>query len=101
MGKSNNPVDSAWRNLIFGNPTGQENYCDKINKQFVKHNIVEKVDALYHKIQSNNYVLTNVITQHETLDRQITEMMLCDEQKCWAPKTGKAWSIKLVHAARQ
>eukprot|EP00957_Ditylum_brightwellii_P101954 7770727-Ditylum_brightwellii.AAC.1 len=42
MGKTNNPVDSAQRNLISGNPTGWENYCDEIKKQFVKHNIVEK-----------------------------------------------------------
>eukprot|EP00957_Ditylum_brightwellii_P108888 8306818-Ditylum_brightwellii.AAC.1 len=90
MGKTNNPVDSARMNLISGNPTGQENYCDEIKKQFVKHNIVEKADALYYKIQNNNFALTNVITQYETLDRQITEMMLRAERKCWAPKTGKA-----------
>eukprot|EP00957_Ditylum_brightwellii_P208563 15358050-Ditylum_brightwellii.AAC.1 len=101
LGKTNNPVDSAQRNLISGNPTGRENYCDEIKKQFVQHNIVKKVDALYRKIQNHGYVLTDVITQYATLDRQITEMMLHTERKCRAPKMGKAWSIKLVQAARQ
>eukprot|EP00957_Ditylum_brightwellii_P126827 9667735-Ditylum_brightwellii.AAC.1 len=30
MGKTNNPVDSAWRNLISGNPTGRNNYCEDL-----------------------------------------------------------------------
>eukprot|EP00957_Ditylum_brightwellii_P124399 9481461-Ditylum_brightwellii.AAC.1 len=60
MGKTNNPVDSARKNLIMGNPTGRDNFCDDLKKQFAKHCIVEKVNALYNKIKNNNYILSDV-----------------------------------------
>eukprot|EP00957_Ditylum_brightwellii_P177844 13546493-Ditylum_brightwellii.AAC.1 len=61
---------------------------------------MEKVDTLYNKIKNNNYTISDVRDQFETLDRQITEMMLIAEQRCRTPTTGKVWSVKLVHAAR-
>eukprot|EP00957_Ditylum_brightwellii_P054067 4095596-Ditylum_brightwellii.AAC.1 len=100
MGKTNNTVDSARRNLISGNPTGRENYFEDLKLQFAKHYIVEKVDTLYNKIKSNNHSFSDVKDQYETLDRQITEMMLSAERVCCTPTTGKAWSVKLVQAAR-
>jgi hypothetical protein len=91
MGKTNNPVDSAQRNLISGSPIGRDNYCEDLKQQFTKHYIVEKVDTLYNKIKSNNYIISDVRDQFETLDRQITEMMLSAEWGCRTPTTGKAW----------
>eukprot|EP00957_Ditylum_brightwellii_P147845 11258353-Ditylum_brightwellii.AAC.1 len=89
MDKTNNPVDSAQRNLISGSPTGRDNYCDDLKKQFAKHYIMEKVDALYNKIKNNNYILLDVRAHFETLGRQITEMMLSAERRCRTPTTGK------------
>eukprot|EP00957_Ditylum_brightwellii_P071901 5464750-Ditylum_brightwellii.AAC.1 len=100
MDKTNNPVDSAQRNLISGNRTGRDNYCEDLKQQFTKHYIVEKVVTLYNKIKSNNYIISDVRDQFETLDRQITEMMLSAERGCRTPTTGKVWLVKLVHAAR-
>jgi hypothetical protein len=101
MGKTTNPVDSARRNLISGNPAGRENYCEDLKTQFAKHYIVDKVDTLYNTIKSNNYDISDITARYETIDRQITEMMLSAERNCRTPTTGKAWSIKLVQAARQ
>eukprot|EP00957_Ditylum_brightwellii_P018733 1407492-Ditylum_brightwellii.AAC.1 len=101
LGPTNNPVDSAKPNLISGNPKCRDNYCDDIKELFSKHKIIVKVNTLYNKIKSNQYNLPDVIDKFKTLDRQITEMMLQAERKCLTPKTGKPWSIKLVHAVRQ
>eukprot|EP00957_Ditylum_brightwellii_P212341 15367193-Ditylum_brightwellii.AAC.5 len=101
LGCTNNPVDSAKRNLISSNPKCRDNYCDDIKEQFSKHKVVVKVNALYSKIKSNQYNLIDMIDKFETLDRQITEMMLQAKRKCRTCKTGKPWSIKLVRATRQ
>eukprot|EP00957_Ditylum_brightwellii_P212126 15366999-Ditylum_brightwellii.AAC.1 len=101
MGNMYDPVDAAQQNLVSGNPKGGENYCDSLQEQFTKHNIITKVNQLYNKIKNGQYVLHEVIEQYEALDKQITEIMLSAERTCQTSKTGKAWSLKLVQAVRQ
>eukprot|EP00957_Ditylum_brightwellii_P171817 13079837-Ditylum_brightwellii.AAC.1 len=40
------------------------------------------------------------IEEYETLDKQITEMMLSAERRCRHATYGYTWSLKLVTAAR-
>eukprot|EP00957_Ditylum_brightwellii_P149590 11391177-Ditylum_brightwellii.AAC.1 len=61
---------------------------------------MQRVDKLYNKIKKGRFDLQDEVEQYETLDKQITEIMLSAERHCRKPKTGKAWSIELVMAAR-
>eukprot|EP00957_Ditylum_brightwellii_P044750 3393328-Ditylum_brightwellii.AAC.1 len=68
--------------------------------QFLRHNIIQRVKQLYNKIKRGRFELQDVVEQYETLNKQITEIMLSAERRCRKPKTGKAGSIELVMAAR-
>eukprot|EP00957_Ditylum_brightwellii_P027673 2091891-Ditylum_brightwellii.AAC.1 len=100
LGATNNLVDSARRNLISTNPKGRDNFCNDMTDQFLRHNITQRVEQLYHKIKRGRFESQDVVEQYETLDKQITEIMLSAERQYRKPKTGKAWSIELVIAAR-
>eukprot|EP00957_Ditylum_brightwellii_P131309 10014884-Ditylum_brightwellii.AAC.1 len=54
-GETNNPLDSAYRNLMPSNPQSRENYCKKVKLNFKQEKIIEKVETLYNKVKSGNY----------------------------------------------
>eukprot|EP00957_Ditylum_brightwellii_P139444 10627636-Ditylum_brightwellii.AAC.1 len=58
--------------------------------QFLRHNITHRIEQLYHRIKRGRYASQEVVEQYETLDKQITEIMLSAERWCRKPKTGKA-----------
>ena len=62
LGMTNNPVDSARRNLISTNPKGRANYCDDMADQFLRHNITHRVEQLYHRIKRGRHASHDVVT---------------------------------------
>eukprot|EP00957_Ditylum_brightwellii_P046089 3496505-Ditylum_brightwellii.AAC.2 len=69
MGKTNDPVDAAWCNLVSGNPKGRGNYCETLQTLFTQHKIFTKVNGLYYKIKNGCYICNEVTVQYKVIDK--------------------------------
>eukprot|EP00957_Ditylum_brightwellii_P002538 194949-Ditylum_brightwellii.AAC.1 len=68
MGKPDNPVDAAQRNLVSVNPKGRENYCETLQTLFTQHKIFTNVNRLYNKIKNGCYTRNEVTIQYEAIN---------------------------------
>eukprot|EP00957_Ditylum_brightwellii_P051374 3896084-Ditylum_brightwellii.AAC.1 len=98
LGKVGTPLDASGRRLKSSNPKSAQKYMDLLLNMFQGNNIIKRVQNLQTKMLKSSSPLDN-IEEYETLDKQITEMMLSAERRRRRATYRYAWSLKLVAAA--
>jgi hypothetical protein len=70
------------RSLTSGNKSSVDAYLSYVHKQIDIHNISDRVDKLFTITQGSLFDCTEVTRQLNTIDMQLTEILLAGEKQC-------------------
>ena len=99
--KENTPEQLACRKLATGNVAATEKYLKELEKSFLKQNIYERVNKLYHKWKHKKVNKWYVAKKYERLDSEIFHLCKKAERKCRKSTSGNyAWSPQLSKAIK-